>query len=349
MSELELKLAGERFTGWKRVTVTRSLEQIAATFSLEVAGTWLVGRRTPVEGEACEIIVDGATLLTGYVDSTVVGYSAREHTLTVQGRSKLGDLVDCAAVVAGGQFHNQSLEQIAESLCSPFGIGVVSERLARPAFRRFSVQEGESCIEALGRAARANGVLLVSDDLGNLVITSGLALSAVTPLQLGVNILSGRREGSLAECFSTYTVLCQQSGDDSWLGRSAAQVSGSASDTTVARYRPFRMVADSQINRSGAAQRASWERNTRSAAAVRYTYSVPGWHDGDGFWAPNTLVAVSDETFGLSTQLLAAVVTMTKGDQGELTELELVHPDAYDVAKTPIKERNEYKPWESTL
>lgn len=74
-------------------------------------------------GAACRVLVDGLAVITGYVDDVRISCSASEHSVTVRGRDKTGDLVDCCA--PSMQLAGASLAVIARNLCAPFGIEVV--------------------------------------------------------------------------------------------------------------------------------------------------------------------------------------------------------------------------------
>lgn len=63
----ELKIDGAFYGGWKRVRVTRSIEQMAGTFELEVTERW-PGMRdaSPIKpGQACQLLLDGEVVVTG--------------------------------------------------------------------------------------------------------------------------------------------------------------------------------------------------------------------------------------------------------------------------------------------
>lgn len=347
MTELQLRANGKVFAGWTEVSISRSIEQLASSFSLTVSELWTErGETIPIlEGAACTIKAGTRQIIDGYVDSSIISYSAGAHALTVQGRSKLGDLVDCSAVVAGGQFKDQTLEDIAELICAPFGISVISERLGGTAFRRFAVQEGESCLEVIERAAKAEGAMIISNDAGSLLITSGVTLKSPTILKRGDNILTGRRQGSWADRFSTYTIKSQNSGSSKWNGRHASRVVGTSDDDAITRSRPLNIIAEAQVDNAGAKTRANWERNTRSGRSQRLAYTVRGWEDGDGIWTPNTTVAVQDDFFGVDDDLLLVSALLTKGAGGEIAELELTRPEAFNVLATPPSKPRKGKFW----
>jgi prophage tail gpP-like protein len=343
VTDLSLHINDRIFSDWTEVNIVRSLDQLASSFGLAITDLWSYDDE-PIplrEGSACTIYAGTTKFLSGYVDGVQVTYDANNHNLSVFGRSKLGDLVDCSVYVEGGQFRESSLEDIATAVCAPFGISVVSERLVRGSFRRFATQESETCYETINRAAKAVGATVTESGNGNLLIPGQIRLRSSTVLEYGKNILKGSLNGSWADRYSEYTVTSQNSGSDEWFGKDASQISASVEDDTVDRYRPLRIVSEAQVDGSGASTRAKWERNTRAARAQRVSYTVRGWEDGYGFWSPGTLVPVKDRLFNIDTDLLLVTANFTKNNSGTTTTLELTMPEAYNVLATPPRQERE--------
>ncbi|EOG2734038.1 phage baseplate assembly protein, partial [Salmonella enterica subsp. enterica serovar Montevideo] len=113
-----LRTDGRLFTGWTSVSVTRSIESVAGYFELGVnvpPGTDLSGL---APGKAFTLEIDGQIVCTGYIDSRRRQMTADSMKITIAGRDKTADLIDCAAVYSGGQWKNRTLEQIARDLCA---------------------------------------------------------------------------------------------------------------------------------------------------------------------------------------------------------------------------------------
>jgi len=342
MSDIELRVGGDSFVGWKEVSITRSIEQLASTFSITSSELWTENdEEIPIrEGSACEVWTRLHRMIQGYIDSSDGFYDANDHRLSVSGRSNLGDLVDCSAIVSGGVIKNQTLYGLISLVCQPFGISVVSEATSADKFRRFSVQDGETVIEVIERAAKARGLMVISNDDGKLVITSPGYSRAGTALRYGENILSGGRRASWSDRFSQYTVKSQNSGSEDWFGRSAAHIKATVTDETVSRYRPFVMIAEEQLDQNGCTARATWERNVRSGKSQRLVYTVRGWDDRGDIWTPNQLVSVFDPRYGIDDDLLLVTVVSSKSERGEMSELTLTHPSAFSGTATPPKARS---------
>jgi prophage tail gpP-like protein len=341
MPDVRLKVNGSAYGGWKDVRIVRGIEQLAGSFSLGVSERWF-GQSDPrriVPGDACELAIDGTTVITGYVDLVGPAYDPSSHTVNVSGRDATGDLVDCSAIKGSGQFKGRALAQIATDLCKPFGIGVTvadGVDVGKP-FNSFALQEGETVFEALERMARIRAVLLTSDGLGGLLITRAGTERCPTMLKNGVNIKAAAAVLDHKDRFQTYMVKAQAPATDYWNAAAAAHVRGTANDPAVKRYRPQIIVGESQADGLSAKDRAVWQSKMRAARSLNVTVRVQDWSHADGLWMPNAVVHIADDWLQLDHDLLIKTVTLTKDDRdGTVTELALTDPQAYTLL--PLKE-----------
>lgn len=344
-SSVTLHIDGVRYNGWTKARVTRSLDAVAGTFGLSLTERW-PGRKTirPIKPfSSCTVQLDGETVITGYVDEVQPSYDATSHEISVSGRDRTGDLVDCSASHSPGEWHNASVERIAQELANPFGVDV-KVGLAAPRFKRFRLEEGETAFEALDRLCRMRALLATSDVHGNLhLVRSGNGGTASVVLERGVNILSASGTFSGKDRYSTYTVKAQQPGLDVD-PQDAAQISGHVGDGAVPRHRPLVMLAEDAADPSSAQTRAQWERDTRKARANTVTVSVQGWRERPSgpLWMPNKLVRLRDSWLGIDALLLISSVEMTFSGDGSLTKLQLISPQAFALRAEPEQEVSEW-------
>lgn len=337
MSNVLLAIDGQRYGGWTSIRLSRGIEQVAGRFELTVSERFdgLAKPRPIRKGQKATVLIDGTTVMTGWVDVVAPSYDATSHALTVIGRDATGDLVDCAAICTAGVYKGRNLAQIAADLAKPFKLPVVVHTDVGAAFPEWRIEPGETVIDSLDRAARYRGVLLLSDGLGNLVITQPGNGKAPMTLELGKNIKRADGHSSQQQRFSEYIVKAQQAGNDQLFGESAAQPSGRALDTAVGRYRPTVILAEDQANASSCKMRAEWQRTVSAARGDQVVYTVDGWAANGALWQPNTLVDVRDSFLDINEQRLIAQVDFTLDEQGERTELTVVGRHAYDPLKIP--------------
>lgn len=328
---VELIVNGRRYQGWESVRVGRGIEQVAGDFSLAVTDRWNEPDTAvvwPLNAlDACEVRLDGAPVISGYLDAVSISLDAGSHGVNVQGRDKTGDLVDCSAVHAG-QWKNATVDRIARDLCAPFGVAVVVEASVGAPLDGFAIQEGEAVFEAIDRAARSRALLLTSDPAGRLVITRRGQARVPVDLLEGVNLLGGSAAYRVNERFSAITVKGQARGGDAQGAELAATVKATATDAEITRHRPLVVVAEEQ---GGSVQaRADWERRIRMGRGSRISATVQGWTHASGLWLPNRLVRVKSPALRVDADLLIVSCSYTLDGGGSRTELSLAHPAAFD-------------------
>ncbi|EBN5144822.1 phage baseplate assembly protein [Escherichia coli] len=321
-----LRTDGRLFTGWTSVSVTRSIESVAGYFELGVnvpPGTDLSGL---APGKAFTLEIGGQIVCTGYIDSRRRQMTADSMKITVAGRDKTADLIDCAAVYSGGQWKNRTLEQIARDLSAPYGVTVrweLSDKESSAAFPGFTLDHSETVYEALVRASRARGVLMTSNAAGELVF-SRAASTATDELVLGENLLTLDFEEDFRDRFSEYTVkgYARANGaeGDDIDAKSIVSRKGTATDSDVTRYRPMIIIADSKITAKDAQARALREQRRRLAKSITFEAEIDGWTRKDGqLWMPNLLVTIDASKYAIkTTELLVSKVNLILNDQDGL-------------------------------
>ncbi|AMK09655.1 phage baseplate assembly protein [Pseudodesulfovibrio indicus] len=336
--DVTLKVGGQIYAGWKSITIRRSMEQLASTFELGLTDRWngsSVAR--PIKpGLACSVLIDGKTIITGHIDDAEPSYDGAAHGITVSGRDLTGDLVDCSA--PSTQFADRTLLQVAKDLCKPFGVGVKAETDVGGVFSTLKNNEGDSIFDTLESAARVRAVLLMSDGLGNLLLTKAGTDRVSTRLALGENIVTASARFSNRDRFSSYTVKGQSAGGDDWNAEDAAHPLATATDTGVSRHRPLTVLAEENIDQAAAQKRADWECNVRFGRSRRVQYRVAGWTHADGLWTPNRLVRVKDAYLAVDQELLIAGAALTLDGKGWWTDLDLLPREAFLRAALPEPE-----------
>jgi prophage tail gpP-like protein len=318
---------------WTSVRVNRSLEQAASTFECMLSEQ-APGRIMPelfLPGSPCTITLGLDVVLSGYIDTYAPEFAGDSHTVTISGRSRTADFVDASAVVPGGQFKNLTVLQIAQQLAAPFGIPVTATVDVGAAIPVVQVQQGETCHALVERLCRLQGLLVSDGPAGGLQLTRAGSDRAATALVQGLNIWSAHAELSFANRFSEYTVKGQRPGSDDAQPTDASEVTGSASDSIVSRFRPYLLTAEAIVDPAGAQSRAEWEARRRAGQAVSAEISVAGWRQADGsLWQVNQLVPVYAPWLGLDQDLLVSQVEFTSdAHAGTVTTLTLVLPDAF--------------------
>jgi prophage tail gpP-like protein len=341
---VELTVDGLTYRGWRSMKCSLGLDAAAAEISIEMAERWAGAEdaaqiaRSIRPGAAFLLTLEGEAVVEGFLDALEVSYDATNHTLTVRGRERTADLVDCAATVDGPyEWANIGLEEAARRIAEPYGIEVRAEADLGKAFPRFSIQPGEAAWEAIARAARERAVIATGDGLGTLILTrAGEGGEAAGALRLGGkdgNILRANGSFDVAERHDVVVVRGQAQGETS-----ASQGEARATDEDIIRHRPKVILAEAQGEGVTFQDRAAHEVRVAAGKSRRVRYTVPGWRGASGnLWLPNTKVWVEDAFLELKRELLISNVTFSLTEQGTVTELQVAPVDAYALLPEPGK------------
>jgi len=330
-----LRLGGDLYTGWMEFTVTRDLTRMSGEFSASLSRRTSDGKVPQINpGRAVAIEIDDVPVLVGWIDVKSISYDASRINLSISGRDKLSDLIDCAATVSGPfEYNNMPLDAVVSRIAGPYKIKVWNDLPVTPTVKRLAVQPGETAFEFIERACRAFGVLPVSDGIGGLVLTRPASERSAGALVYGSNILSGDFTIDATERHSLYVVKGQAEAVDGETSASEmAGGEGRVSDEEVTRYRPKVLVGENQGYTGTMRERALWERKADRARGMRASYYVQGWYAaGTTLWKPNTLVPVTDPMAEVTRDMLIAATEFSYGANGTRTRLDLALPEAFDI------------------
>ena len=341
--DITMTVGGMIYGGWLEMSVERAIDRLKSAFTIGVTDRWTTNGQlwqiTPFS--PCTVAIGKDVVLTGYVEDYEGEIDARSHRVTVTGGSKTTDLVDCSPDIPSGQFKGYTLEQIARSICQPFGISVVVQTDASQVFPDATIQRTEKCFGFLERLGRLAGVLLTDDEQGRLVLTTAGSGRASTAIVQGQNLLHGTCKLDAGKRFSRYVVKGQTaigSASSNWGGAGGFGTPGAAApaavitnlqavatDSGVPRYRPHTSMAEAQLDAAGMQRRANWERNYAQGRATMARLTVPGWRQADGtLWKENQIASVTAPFAQIDQDLLIARVRFTVSPKmGKRTELEV--------------------------
>lgn len=329
-NEVTVEVNGLRYSGWESVTISRSLEAAAAGFAITLLDRWQQASEPwPIfDGDEVAIYIGSDLVLSGYVDAIGADLDAGGHSLSISGRDRTCDLIDCSIDLRPGVIKGKKLEEIGRQIVEPFGIEVRAEVDTGAPIAVFAVLPGETPIEALTRAAAAKNLVVTSDAGGSLVFTRSGERRAVDRIVEGQNLLAGSSSQRSTDRFSHYIVEGQGDGQGQNALREVYR------DRGVSRYRPRIIHADGKATRGHLASRAQWEARVAAAASSQASITLQGWRQSDGtLWSANRIVSVEAPSLQVSGDLLIIEVTFEVGSSGTLTGLRLTRSDAYSSAE----------------
>lgn len=365
-----LTMGGQVYDAWTGFELTRDLSEISGGFRCELRDParhtsfpWadlMDARAMVVEGLEVTVALDGEPVLKGWVDEIAPRCGGGQVSVSVTGRDKSCDLIDCAATVTGPwEYRNRKVDQIVRAIVAPFGLTVRADVDVGDPIDRVCIEPGETAISAIEKVCRMRQLLVTSDGLGGLVLTRGGKGRAPADLRFpGGNIVESAGCSSMRERFSEYHVVAQAEraggrrkgkpaqldvtahplGTESGGGGGGAseetagtKIIGTAKDGAVKRYRPMVALARTQCDAKTAQDQADWMERTHRAAALKYDYVVRDFRAAGRLWRPNELAMVEDSFQALSRDLLIAGLVYAFGTEGALTRLRMTGPEAFDT------------------
>lgn len=332
------------------VSVFKSLETASGDFRFAASN---VGRNFSGtqktfpfnKGDECVIRVNSQKLITGYINEVSGTYSGDDFSMSVYGRDKTQDLIDCTIKGNLDLKSPVSLKTIIERILSLNGIDdiLVIENDATSQFSKSELvgiaNKGENAFQVIERCCRKKQVLLTTDEDGDIVLTR--AGTTHYPVLLkneykatDNNIIEASFSDSDSERYYLYLVYTQGNLFSGITDAGIKSKKGQAIDSNIRNTRVLELNSnlstDVQTNRD----RAIWESNIRRARGFQYNCKVRGYFLdplGNTILQPNRVVTVRDDMFGINADLLIKSCTYTKSNEGSFTNLELVNKDSYTL------------------
>jgi prophage tail gpP-like protein len=350
--------------GFTAMRVTRGVERFPSDFDIEVTQRDNTGRTVVFSaGDSISIYMavsktDHADsyqpkvlMLTGYIDSVSNRMDATNHTITVTGRSKCADLVDCSAefgaIAKPGDSRgagiptltqtNKTVKSLADELCSPYGITVtLASTQPVVTIKQFDVNIGETAYAIIERIARSQNLLVMDDANGNLVLADVATDGAQSPgsgFELGKNIQSLAVTTDFSQRFSIINVFDQTVNIQKGLDVNTAP--GTAIDNTIRhrRYMGFTEVPF-VYDANWTSKRANWEMNRRYGRSQKIDVLADSWADVNSkIFQPNTFVTiVAPQMLAANARWIISQITYAKSVQTGVTcSLSLMPKEAFSI------------------
>lgn len=367
------------YTGFTAIECTIDVESLSADF--KIYASTLQGGVFPVKRMQKTIIyVDNTPILTGYIDTIEIDYSCTkdsiQHNITVTGRNKLQDLVD-SSIDSKIQLNTPAtLITIIQTVLNFIGLTDVKIINNAGDIDPFGTDElisgylAQNAFDFLDEYCAKRQVLMTSDGLGNIVLTTGQGVQTdgVALMQLNGttnNIKEAHVKYDDSKRFYKYTVRSQAnnaapdasaslslSDDDpeatvSDQNKNIVSVKGEAFDTGVRTSRIMSFNADISSNVSDSVDRAQWEKSIRQARAINYNCIVNGHRQQitEGLiWTPLQIIRVEDDFCGLDDSYIIRKVKytwslMSQESGGAITNIDVVPVDTYTLMSAQERRR----------
>lgn len=331
-----VKIDGKKYTGWESVSINKSMDSVCGSFDIGLVSS--AATKGIVPGQKIAVEIDDEPIITGFIDKRSRKVEESGRSMTIAGRDRTCDLVDCSAVKSSGSWKQIGLLQVCTDICKPFGIKCFAgsgANLGKP-FKSVTIQDGETAFALIERLCRQRSLIPLANSSGDLVLETPNSKVSDDSLTDGFNIKSINEDIDYSNRFATYTVKSQNSGGGNpWKKTTVTGIKGVAKDKVISRYRPLIIQAEGKQDNSSAKDRAAWEAVVRFGRSLNLSIDVKGWKQSSGvLWKRNTLVDVLHEEMEIDGTFMIIGVNYKLDDtNGRTTTLTLRNK----LALTPNK------------
>lgn len=331
---LGLTQTAEQVTGWTSVAITRAIDSCADAYRLTMdwdpAGE---SRRrfVPFSSAAVRLSVDNEVVITGYIERLTPEVSGDSRTLTIEGRSTTGVLLDWSAGGPGRgyEFRNVTLGTVARELARPNQVIAMPDT---PLIPVVEFEPGQTVYEVLSAIAAGHALFAAPQPNGSLRFTrfsgAGAPTKALDESESPIRRISATYDTT--KRFQEYVVFGQT---DSVPDVSAGVRDPQALGVSVRARRVRRLVQQTQ----DVQEAAVFERNRALIDSFCVRATVTGWTYRGQLWQPGEIVSVrapSAMLYNASNLIVNRVTLRSDPEFGQETDLELSLPAAYSNAKT---------------
>lgn len=123
--------------------------------------------------------------------------------------------------------------------------------------------------------------------------------------------------------------------------RYGTSATGEYCDDEIKRYRPKVHLARTKGNKKDCCCEAEWRSRSARGQSEEINYTVAGFKANDRLWRVNEMVYVSDAFQMVERDMLISGVSFSEDDNGQITELTVTSPEAFD--NKPVKDRRRNK------
>lgn len=299
-------------SGWKEVRLTRAVDRVPNSFTMSITQSSIDAQTLSFLAQPfdiCQVSFGADLVLTGYVDDYIVGATKTSHTISIRGRGKCQDLLDCSAEWPGGQIGGANALQVAQNLAKPMGIKVTTDKPATRPIPTLNLMYGETPWDIIERNARYTQQIAYEQADGSLILTQVGSVAQQSDIVMSTQNVRGNVEEVTAsfsgtQRFSQYDAYMLATAALKEVGDSGSRIA-SVTDPSVPRRRLKAFACETTggvLDYGIAQQRAVWERNRRNGASFKITVKTDSWRDSAGtLWTPNALVDVIADVLHVNT------------------------------------------------
>ena len=305
LHSLFVKIDDYQIADWESFSIEKSLSTLCGKFEFIMSSKLFSENINFYDGEKIEIYINDEIFMTGYIENFEIQLTESEYQISISGREKTCDIIDCNNILDKNTWYNQSLWAIGNYLCNPFDINVLTN-LPEVKIKYAAIEDSETIFDFLLKLAKQQNVRLNTSPYGNIEIVNTesetmhyFELSEVTNTKI-----TGNRE----ERFSEYVCKTQYANNngDAWNEKNIF-INKKATDANVFRYRS-KVFSESNMNANECQKYANWEAQNRAAKSTKFSFSYPAWTKNGVFISIGDLVNFDGKKTNLSSVMIVDTI-----------------------------------------
>jgi prophage tail gpP-like protein len=282
-------------------------------------------------GDTCTVVLAGQVAVTGFIETRQVAYDANQHGVMLIGKSWTAPAARSSVNTKTGNFDKKNILQVAQEVLAPYPVGIkVVGSLDLTPFDKLQNEKGELIWDFLERIARPRGVVMGSDELGNILLIGDHAGDIVGQLIEGVNIKSCQATVTIEHTYEEYRVDAQTAASDDNSGTAASELTATVGTAIGTPLASLLLTAAEQPVKTQpeVAARARNESIWHDYTQMQATIVTQGWlKDGVQLWHAGDDVFVRSPMALLNNTMKIQNCTFTQDNQnGTQTTLDVVMP-----------------------
>ena len=286
-------------------------------------------------GQQARVFIDENLVITGYIESLDISYSAGSHSINVSGRDIGGDLIDSS--IRQKSYIQRDFFKLVNLVLvdNGYSIKVINNvgTLTLEPTETIKTEQGDSVFDFLDRYAKKLQVLLKISPNGDLEIIREddevVKNFLINDFTQNNNILSASLNLSTVNRFNLIEVYSQD--NNKTHTKTGISQKGTATDSNIRATRRKVITMNTASQSKSLTALAEWNINLRRAKGSRYSCKVVGFYSGKDIWQPNKLVNIVDYTAQVKGNFLIQGVEFSQSLQGSFTTLDIVERGAFSA------------------
>ena len=328
---------GYALIGWQDVSIDRSMESAEISFNLGATNpSWSPEAKRLRYGKEVEILTaptvgglgrpgSGELMCKGYVSGYGAKYAPKTKTVTLDGKSKAADAVDCHPVKhKTGRFERKTLLEVAKEL-DEVRCGFTADIDLKP-LAKVQRQPHDTIFQTIEREARRIGAMLSGQPDGSIKITragtkrhaGALVLGEAPVIDMDVKL----------KCDQKFSPIVGRGQRATGTGKDNLRQEETETDPSVGRHRPLLVIPEGDWSKKELKKRLRWDRLRRASFGTTITVTVSTWRDAGGkLWEPGLLMAIRNEPEDIDSDYLLSTANFRQGgEDGTRATLTFVDP-----------------------